>query len=392
MRDFRSFRVHNPRVQTWGSQKICDREMKTASFQDHYSLSNGQKPLGSLFCTHCRSSLDEKTNACVDVGSLKQFHHHWPVPNSTKRQPSKTILGSKSPASETMWKQKLDSSGRETEGVCKRMDWYNPGPLLVGKNTRASATIQSEAPLIKPTSMCEVNVPKAWESIMASEVSSMLSEGTTELGPGNKGFFTYPFLIPKKKWGKSLYHEPQATEPIHYLHKIQNDHPEADKGGYLSRTVASLIWHQVNILPHSNSKVMSLLPLLPVERQSLPVQDLAFWSIHCSQDLYEGHKTHALPVSEDGYNNFPIPGWCTSTSQLLHSSQGRLAEGGAFSTKTRFCAEPREVPVGTHPGVYTPQPGVHSTEHDLVTSRGQGPGNKGRDSQSGLFPHMQRGD
>ena len=33
---------------------------------------------------------------------------------------------------------------------------------------------------------------------MASDVSSMLSEGTIEVGPGNKGFFTYPILIPKE--------------------------------------------------------------------------------------------------------------------------------------------------------------------------------------------------
>ena len=52
--------------------------------------------------------------------------------------------------------------------------------------------------LIKPTSKCEVKVPKAQESMMTSEASSMLSEGTKELGPGNKGFFQYPSLIPKK--------------------------------------------------------------------------------------------------------------------------------------------------------------------------------------------------
>ena len=53
-------------------------------------------------------------------------------------------------------------------------------------------------PLIKVTSKCKVKVPKAQETTMTSEVSSMLSEGTIELGPGNKGFFAYPFLIPKK--------------------------------------------------------------------------------------------------------------------------------------------------------------------------------------------------
>ena len=33
---------------------------------------------------------------------------------------------------------------------------------------------------------------------MASEVRSMLPKGTTESGAGNKGFYIYPFLIPKK--------------------------------------------------------------------------------------------------------------------------------------------------------------------------------------------------
>ena len=68
---------------------------------------------------------------------------------SAKRWPSKTILGSKSPASKTMWKHKFNTSGRETGGVCKRMDGYNPGPLHIGHNTRASATLQLETPLDK---------------------------------------------------------------------------------------------------------------------------------------------------------------------------------------------------------------------------------------------------
>ena len=39
---------------------------------------------------------------------------------------------------------------------------------------------------------------------MTSEVSSMLSEGTIDLGLGNKGFFTYHFLIPMKN-GESCF-------------------------------------------------------------------------------------------------------------------------------------------------------------------------------------------
>ena len=47
------------------------------------------------------------------------------------------------------------------------------------------------------------------------------------------------------------------------------------------------------------------------------------------------------------------------------------------------------MPVGTHSGIYTPGPCVQHTELILVTSPGQGPGNKSTGSQSGL-PHMQR--
>ena len=56
---------------------------------------------------------------------------------------------------------KICSGGKKTEGVCKRMDGYIPGPLHVWHNTRASATVQSEASLDKPTSKYEVKLPKA---------------------------------------------------------------------------------------------------------------------------------------------------------------------------------------------------------------------------------------
>ena len=60
------------------------------------------------------------------------------------------------------------------------------------------------------------------------------------------------------------------------MYKIQDDHLQIDKGGHSSRSVGSLTQHQVSILPHSNSKETSLLPLLQVERQSLQIQDFAF--------------------------------------------------------------------------------------------------------------------
>ena len=45
--------------------------------------------------------------------------------------------------------KELVLGGRQTEGVCKRIDGYNPGPLHAGHNTRVSVTIQSEAPFDK---------------------------------------------------------------------------------------------------------------------------------------------------------------------------------------------------------------------------------------------------
>ena len=52
-------------------------------------------------------------------------------------------------------------------------------------------------PVVKPTHKCKIKVPKTQESMMASEIRSMLSESTIAVGQGNKGFFTHPFLIPK---------------------------------------------------------------------------------------------------------------------------------------------------------------------------------------------------
>ena len=41
-------------------------------------------------------------------------------------------------------------------------------------------------PLVKPTHNCEVKVPKTQESMMTSEVRSILSKGATEVGPGDQ--------------------------------------------------------------------------------------------------------------------------------------------------------------------------------------------------------------
>ena len=137
-------------------------------------------------------------------------------------------------------------------------------PFMFGTIQGYLLQFNQKPPLIKNTSKCEVKVLKAQVSMMTSEVSSILSKGTIEFVPGNKGFFTYPFLNPMIKGVSHFIMSPKTAEPVHYLHKVQNDHPEADRGGNSSRTMGRLTQHQVSILPHSNCKETLLLPLLPV--------------------------------------------------------------------------------------------------------------------------------
>ena len=149
--------------------------------------------------------------------------------------------------------------------------------------------------------------------------------------------------------------------------------------------MSSLTEHQVIIiLPHSNGKETSLLPSLQVDRQSLPIRDIALQPMHGSQDLYEGHEAH--PTMPEGRYNSVIAGLCSSLSQLLHSSEERLEESGTVVTETGFCAVLGKVPAGTHSRIYSPWPGVQHTEYDFVISPRQGLDKKGSGSQSGLSP------
>ena len=59
-------------------------------------------------------------------------------------------------------------------------------------------------PLVRPTEKCEVQVPKGQQQEMNRQIQTLLKEGNIEEAPNNKGFFTYPFLIPKKN-GKSRF-------------------------------------------------------------------------------------------------------------------------------------------------------------------------------------------
>ena len=71
--------------------------------------------------------------------------------------------------------------------------------LHVGHNTGVSVAIQSEGLSSDTYLQVQSKVPETRESMMASEVRTMLFKGTIDIGPGDKGFITYPFLIPKKK-------------------------------------------------------------------------------------------------------------------------------------------------------------------------------------------------
>ena len=53
-------------------------------------------------------------------------------------------------------------------------------------------------PLVHPMEKCEVQVPKGQQQEMNRQIQTLLKEGNIKEAPNNKGFFMYPFLIPKK--------------------------------------------------------------------------------------------------------------------------------------------------------------------------------------------------
>ena len=108
------------------------------------------------------------------------------------------ISEAKEPASKTMWKQKLNSHGRETVGVCGQIDGYNSSPFVLGTTQGHLLQFSQKPPVVKPTFKCEVKIPKTQESISPSEVKSVLSKDTVEVGPDDKWLFMYLFIIPKK--------------------------------------------------------------------------------------------------------------------------------------------------------------------------------------------------
>ena len=61
----------------------------------------------------------------------------------------------------------------------------------------------------------------ASEAVVHLEISTMLSEETVVLGQGNKGFFTNPFIICKKKWYDSLYDKPKMPQVLYYIKQFK---------------------------------------------------------------------------------------------------------------------------------------------------------------------------
>ena len=70
----------------------------------------------------------------------------------------------------------------------------------------------------KPSYKCEVKTPRAQEAVVPSEINTMLMKETIKIGLGNKGIFTYPFMIPKKKQCELLQNDCQASLPYHNMH------------------------------------------------------------------------------------------------------------------------------------------------------------------------------
>ena len=159
--------------------------------------------------------------------------------------------------------------------------WPSPEIPSFGHSLGYLLPFNLKLPLAKPSHRCEVTTPKAYETI-------------------------YTFIIPKKKWHETLHNETEASHPFYCLHKVQDDHPKADQGGKLTRTMSSLTGHQVSILPNSNSKEASLFTLLHVEKHSVTVKDFTFWPINSPKDIYKNNKTYLTPLSRDRYNPVPV--------------------------------------------------------------------------------------
>ena len=62
---------------------------------------------------------------------------------------------------------------------------------------------------MKPSHKCLVKIPKAQEAAMSSDIDTVLSTRTIELGPENKRFFT--LYHPQGKGDELLHNESEAS-------------------------------------------------------------------------------------------------------------------------------------------------------------------------------------
>ena len=126
-------------------------------------------------------------------------------------------------------------------------------PFMLGTILGHLLQFNQMPPLVKPTHKWKVNVPKTQETIMASEVRSVLSKDTTEVGPGNKIFLTYPFLIPKKNGESHFIMNLKLLNQFITWTKFKTTTLKQIRKA-IHPGKGSLAQHQISILLHSNSK------------------------------------------------------------------------------------------------------------------------------------------
>ena len=73
-----------------------------------------------------------------------------------------------------------------------------------------------------------------------------------------------------------LHHESQASQ--------------LNQGGHPYETMGSLTQYQASLLPHSNSKEAVVFPLLLMEGEELPVQDLVCSSVNSTKHFFRTHE------------------------------------------------------------------------------------------------------
>ena len=157
---------------------------------------------------------------------------------------------------------------------------------------------------------------------MSSEINTMLSERTIELGPWNKGFLL--LCHPQEERDELLHNESKASQPVHYLYKIQDDQPRTDKGGHLSRSLGSFTGHQVSILPHSYRREVLLFSTLSGKTPHTS-SELYLLAYQQPQDLHKVTKTISLHCQKIGIT-IAVSGWCWHSGKLLQVTQDRWTE------------------------------------------------------------------